>query len=69
MTVKEFRAILERLGLTQVAAGRLLGYDERTVRRWAGGERSIPMGIVIVLRLLLTGKVRPEDVARARSKS
>ena len=42
MTAPEFRAALDRLGLTQTGAARLLGVDARTARRWALGEREVP---------------------------
>jgi DNA-binding transcriptional regulator YiaG len=50
MTPTEFRAALDRLGLTQMGAGRVLGVDGRTVRRWASGESDVPEP---VRRLLL----------------
>jgi hypothetical protein len=35
MTPAQYRDALARLDLTQVAAARLLGIDDRTSRRWA----------------------------------
>ena len=35
MTPAQYRDALTRLGLTQAAAARLLGIDDRTSRRWA----------------------------------
>lgn len=52
MTTDEFRAALERLGLSQIAAASVLLVDPRTVRRWAAGERDIPGPAVALLRLL-----------------
>ena len=43
MTPSDFRAALDRLGLTLVGAARVVGVDDRTVRRWANGERAVPM--------------------------
>jgi hypothetical protein len=37
VTSDEFRETIERLGLSQIAAARLLGVDARTSRRWASG--------------------------------
>ena len=37
----EVRAVLNRLGLTQVRAAELLGVDARTMRKWVAGERPI----------------------------
>lgn len=42
MTPDEYRDAIAQLGLSQVAAARLLGVDERTSRRWATGERDVP---------------------------
>ena len=52
MSPEEFRALLETLGLSQLAAARLMLVDARTVRRWVSGERDIPGPAVAFLRLL-----------------
>jgi transcriptional regulator with XRE-family HTH domain len=41
MTRNQYRAALERLGLTQSDAAKLLGVDPRTSRKWANGERPV----------------------------
>lgn len=57
VTPDEYRAAIDKLGLSQVAAARLLGVDERTSRRWANGERDIPAPAVRFLQYLIaTGK-------------
>lgn len=53
MSPDEYRDALARLDLTQVAAARLLGVDERTSRRWATGERDVPPPAVRFLRYLI----------------
>jgi DNA-binding transcriptional regulator YiaG len=53
MTPEQFRKSLAKLGETQVSFARLVGCDARTVRRWAAGERSIPGGVKLALRLML----------------
>jgi DNA-binding transcriptional regulator YiaG len=53
MTPDEYRTIIERLGLSQVAAAHLLGVDARTSRRWASGERDIPPPAQRFLRFLI----------------
>jgi hypothetical protein len=58
MTKTQFGAALDRLGLTQVGAARLFGYDERTIRRWASGELPVPRIIEVVLYLIETFKVK-----------
>jgi len=57
MTSDQYRAAIETLGLSQVAAARLLGVDPRTSRRWACGERDVPAPAERFLQYLIaTGK-------------
>jgi DNA-binding transcriptional regulator YiaG len=57
VTPDEYREAIEALGLSQVAAARLLGVDDRTSRRWASGERDVPPPAVRFLRYLIaTGR-------------
>ena len=63
MTANQYRAALSRLGLTQVAAARLFGVNAATSRRWAAG--GVSGATVILLRLLLAGKITPDDIASA----
>jgi hypothetical protein len=62
MTPKQFQSAIDRLGLSQVGAARLLGADPRTARRWALGERSVPEPVAILLRLMLAGKISADDI-------
>jgi hypothetical protein len=63
MTPVQFRHALDRLKLSQLGAGRLFGAEsERTPRRWASGERSVPKSVAILLRLMLAGKVSVQDI-------
>ena len=64
MTPSHYRDALARLGLTQVAAARLLGIGDRTSRRWARYGLSGPA--VILLRLLLTRRITQNDIHYAR---
>ena len=66
MTAKQFQTAIDRLGLSQVGAAKLLGADPRTARRWALGERSVPEPVAILLRLMLAGKITADDVSQAR---
>lgn len=57
MTPDEYRSVIDKLGLSQLAAARLLGVDDRTSRRWANGERDIPPPAARFLRYLVaTGR-------------
>lgn len=49
-TSDEIRALLKKRGLTGSAAAKLCGVNPRTVRRWTGGDISMPYA---VWRLLL----------------
>lgn len=66
MTANQFRAALDRLGLSQAAAASLVGADPRTGRRWALGERTVPACVAILLRLLIAGKITVTDINAAR---
>lgn len=48
MTADEFRLELERLNVNQVTAARLLGVNERTIRRWVAGK-PIPLSTKLLL--------------------
>lgn len=67
MTPNQFKHALDRLGLSQLGAAKLFDANDRTVRRWAIGERSVPTGIAILLRLMLKGKVSADDIKDAHS--
>lgn len=64
MTAKQFQNAIDRLGLSQVGAAKLVGADPRTARRWALGERSVPESVAIILRLMLAGKISVDDIRR-----
>lgn len=53
MTPDEYRDAIERLELSQVAAAKLLGVDDRTSRRWASGERDVPAPAARFLQYLI----------------
>jgi len=56
MTPAAFRDVLARLALTQRGAARLLGVNERTVRRWARFN-DLPMPEAVRLLLTLADEV------------
>ena len=61
MTANEYRAALDRLGLTQTGAAWLFRADERTSRRWARGERSVQGGVQILIELMLDRTISVRD--------
>jgi DNA-binding transcriptional regulator YiaG len=64
MTPAQYRAAIEALGLSQLAAARLLGVDGRTSRRWANGERDIPPPAERFLRYLIAIRRSGESAMR-----
>jgi DNA-binding transcriptional regulator YiaG len=61
MTPTQFRAALDRLGLSQVRAATIFGVTDRASRSWALGENKIPHAVAVLLRLLVTGKITIAD--------
>lgn len=57
---EEIREALRRADLTGAVAGRLLGVDGRTIRKWTGGERDIPYSAWRLL-LIETGLAKAGD--------
>ncbi len=62
MTPKQYADAIEKLGLSQRGAGRFLGVDERTSRKWIAGDARIPESAAKLLRLMVRLKIKPEDV-------
>src|SRR5262249_51841679 len=61
----EFRATLGALGIAQHRAAQLFVVGPRSVRRWQHGDRRVPCGVGIVLRLLAAGAVTVAQVEQA----
>ena len=66
MTANQFRTALDRLHLSQLEAARLFKSNDRTVRRWAIGERGVPPTVAILLKLMLSGKITADDLRNVR---
>jgi DNA-binding transcriptional regulator YiaG len=49
---EQFREAIAALGMSQRAAATALEVDERTVRKWALGERTIPGPARVALRCM-----------------
>jgi hypothetical protein len=59
----EYRNCLRRLWLSQRAAARFFGRDERTARKWAEDKSTgPPPEVAMWLRYMLATKSTPEDV-------
>jgi hypothetical protein len=53
MTKHGYRTAIKSLGLSQVAAAKVLGIADRTSRSYALGERPVPEPVALALRLLI----------------
>ena len=65
LSVAEFREALGALGLAQHRVAQLFNVGPRSVRRWQHGDRRVPCGVGIVLRLLAAGAVTVAQIEQA----
>lgn len=69
MTAEEFRESIAKLGLKQVDAAKLLGKNDRTIRRWlVDGIENDPT-TVLLLKLMLAGDVTVDRVQELKLKA
>src|SRR5262249_49175349 len=61
----EFHEMLSALGIARHRVAQLFGVGPRSVRRWQCGDRRVPCGVGIVLRLLAAGTVTIAQVEQA----
>ena len=64
MTPKAYREAIARLNLSQRAAAEFLEVDERTSRRYALGEQTIPRKIALGLHLMVKHREVPAEVLK-----
>lgn len=64
MTSTQYRAALDKLGLSQVGAARLFQISEKTSRNWA--REGVTGTAAILLRLMVSGKVSAKDIEKAK---
>jgi hypothetical protein len=62
MTPKQYADAIDRLGLSQRAAGVFLKIGERQSRRWIAGDAKVTESAAMLLRLMIRLKLSPEDV-------
>lgn len=62
MSPKQYAEAISRLGLSQRAAGKFLGVDERTSRKWIAGDSRIPEAVGKLLRLMVRLDLTPNEV-------
>lgn len=63
--MKQFNDALEKLGLSQVGAAKVLGITDRTCRRYAAGAAEVPQPTAKLLRLALAGKISVTEITNA----
>jgi hypothetical protein len=66
VTPKQYAEAITRLGLSQRSAGKFLGVDERTSRKWVAGDSRIPESVALLLRLMVRLKLTPDDVKQSK---
>jgi len=44
-----FRQLVESSGMSPAELGRLIGHDERTIRRWMSGERKFSYAVQFIV--------------------
>lgn len=66
MTANQFRAALDKLGLSQLAAARLFKVSEKTARNWA--REGVSGTVVILINLLIKGKITQKDIEAAHGR-
>jgi hypothetical protein len=62
VTPLQYRHALAALDLTQGEAARLFDLSLRTSNAYASGELTVPVPVAMVLKLLVTGKIKLEDL-------
>jgi len=62
MDREEYRAAIAKLGLSQLAAARLLHLADRTSRAYALGESEVPFVIAMLLRAMIKYRISAEQL-------
>jgi hypothetical protein len=62
MTPPQYADAIDRLRLSQRAAGAFLKIGERQSRRWIAGDAKVTESAAMLLRLMIRLKLKPEDV-------
>ena len=68
MDADEYRTAIDKLGLSQLAAARMLYIADRTSRAFALGETKVWPVVASLLRLMLKFRATPDDLAKLNSK-
>jgi transcriptional regulator with XRE-family HTH domain len=65
LSSSDLRETLGALGLQQRQIANLLGVGARNLRRWRSGDRRIPYGIALLLRLIAAGAITVAQLEQA----
>lgn len=68
MAPEEYRDALGKLGFSQEGIAAYVGVGKRTSQGYALGEYPIPTGVAVILRLMIAGKIAPEDIEAAHGR-
>ena len=68
MSAKEYQAAIDKLELSQRRSGKLLGVNERSVRRWVEGSRPVPPFAARFLRYLIATRKSGEKAIEILDK-
>ena len=58
MSAQQYRDALDKIGMSQISAGKLFQVGSRTARRWALDEARVPVAVAMVLRLMVKKRLR-----------
>jgi hypothetical protein len=66
MKAERYRAIIQRLGMSEVGAAKFLDIGERTSRRWASDreDSSPPLATEMLLEFMLMTNMLPNDLRK-----
>lgn len=59
--MKRYRALYEKLGMSQRGAAHFLDMGERSSRRWASGQLEVPLAIMMLLEVMDAYGITPEQ--------
>ena len=62
MTGDEYRAALDRIGMSQVGAARFFHVAPSTSRRWIADQLIIPPAVAMLLCVMMHRRLSPGDV-------
>ena len=68
MTAKQYLKAIERLGISQLGAGRMLGISNRHAQRFASGDSPIPEPVARLLWLMEYLNLTEDDLIKATER-